>query len=115
MGVTGGEVPEFGDPRLVAIYDTLNSYEPGTQPDFYAELATHISAHSIVDLGCGTGLVTCELARQGHHVLGVDPAPLMIDIARTRACGNHVRWIVGNAEDIDDADFDLAIMTGHVA
>jgi hypothetical protein len=30
---------EFTDPRLVAAYDTLNVYEPGTQPDFYLELA----------------------------------------------------------------------------
>ena len=46
---------KFTDPRLVAIYDTVNPYADGTQPRFYAALAAELGASSIVDLGCGTG------------------------------------------------------------
>jgi hypothetical protein len=42
---------EFSVPRLVEVYETLNAYEPGTQPDFYADLAAELGAVSIVDVG----------------------------------------------------------------
>jgi hypothetical protein len=47
------KVAEFTDPRLVAIYDTVNSYANDTQPRFYLQLAAELGAASIVDLGCG--------------------------------------------------------------
>ncbi len=51
-------IPEFTDPRLVAVYDALNQYPRKTQPEFYAQLARDVDARLIVDLGCGTGLIT---------------------------------------------------------
>jgi 2-polyprenyl-6-hydroxyphenyl methylase/3-demethylubiquinone-9 3-methyltransferase len=36
----------------------------------------------ILDLGCGNGYVSAELARLGHDVLGVDVSPDGIEIAR---------------------------------
>jgi hypothetical protein len=55
-------IAEFSDPRLVAIYDTVNAYSANSQPRFYSQLAAEIDARSIVDLGCGTGLISCDLA-----------------------------------------------------
>jgi len=60
---------EFNDPRLVAIYNTvcpLDGYEK-----FYIELAKNLSVHIIIDIGCGTGLLTCELAKEGFHMIGI--------------------------------------------
>jgi SAM-dependent methyltransferase len=108
-------IAEFTDPRLVAVYDTLNPYAAETQPRFYAELAAETGAAAIVDLGCGTGLITCELARQGYRMTGVDPAPGMIEAARRRPWGDRVRWVVGDAGGVPAGDADLAIMSGHVA
>jgi SAM-dependent methyltransferase len=108
-------IAEFTDPRLVAIYDTVNSYSAGTQPDFYADLAAELGTKSIVDLGCGTGLITRELARQGYQMTGIDPAPAMIDRARRGAYGDQVHWICGDAGQLGPVGADLAIMTGHVA
>jgi SAM-dependent methyltransferase len=105
---------EFSDPRLVAIYDTVNAYAPNAQPWFYSQLAAENRAKSIVDLGCGTGLITCALAKQGYKMIGIDPAPGMIEIARRR-CTGGVRWIVGDAGHIGKPEADMAIMTGHVA
>lgn len=107
--------PEFTDPQLVAIYDTLNAYAHDAQPRFYRELASEVGAASIVDLGCGTGLITCELARRGYRVIGVDPASRMLDIARHRPYGDRVQWIEGDASRLGTPEADLAIMTGHVA
>jgi SAM-dependent methyltransferase len=106
---------EFSDPRLVAIYDAVNAYAPNSQPRFYSQIAGEIGATSIVDLGCGTGLITCDLAKQGYKLIGIDPAPAMIEIARGRECADRVRWIVGDASQIGEPNADLAIMTGHVA
>ena len=39
----------------------------------------------ILDLGCGTGSMTLELAMRGYDMTGVDYSPEMLDIARTRA------------------------------
>ena len=108
-------IAEFTDPRLVAVYDTVNPYATDAQPGFYARLAAELGAVSIVDLGCGTGLITCELARQGYRLTGVDPAPAMVDVARRRPYGDRVHWIDGDAGRVGTPAADLAIMTGHVA
>jgi SAM-dependent methyltransferase len=104
---------EFYDPRLVAIYDTVNpiaEYET-----FYVNLAAKLSATSIIDIGCGTGLLTCELAKRGHRLIGVEPSRAMLEVARRRACGERVEWIEGDALRLGAFRADLAIMTGHVA
>jgi SAM-dependent methyltransferase len=106
---------EFTDPRLVSIYESVNAYRPGTQPDFYGWLAADLGARSVVDLGCGTGLITRELARLGLQVVGVDPSEQMLDVARSEAHGDGVRWIHGDASLLPEASADLAIMSGHVA
>jgi SAM-dependent methyltransferase len=108
-------IDEFTDPRLVAVYETVNAYEPGTQPDFYSALAAEISATTIVDAGCGTGLITRGLARQGYRMIGIDPAPAMIDVARKSENGDQVRWMCAGVTEIGRPRADLAMMSGHVA
>ncbi|PCE25051.1 methyltransferase type 11 [Paraburkholderia acidicola] len=103
----------YTDPRLVALYDTLNPF--GADTGFYLALAASLRASHIVDIGCGTGLLTCELARRGHAVTGIDPARAMLDVARRRPGGERVQWIEGDAQQASDTQADLALMTGHVA
>ncbi len=106
---------EYTDPRLVALYDTVCSGREDTA--FYLELATELAASTIIDIdvGCGTGLLACELAHRGHRMIGVDPSPAMVDLARNRSGGDRVRWIEGDATRLDGIEADLVIMTGHVA
>lgn len=104
---------EFTDPRLVAVYDLWDPVR--TDTPFYVDLATELAASSVVDVGCGTGYLACELARHGHRVTGVDPSRPMLDVARRRPNGNLVRWIDGDASRLGDDEYDLAVMTGHVA
>ncbi|MBJ7599614.1 methyltransferase domain-containing protein [Candidatus Nephthysia bennettiae] len=106
---------EFTDPRLVAVYDTLNPYSPGTQPDFYLDLAREVGATTVVEVGCGTGLITVECARAGFDTIGVEPSGQMLQIARRRAGANLVRWIPGGVEALDVREVDLVFMAGHVA
>jgi SAM-dependent methyltransferase len=108
-------IAEFTDPRLVAIYESVNAYEPGTQPDFYSQLAAELGAETIVDLGCGTGLISRRLAAEGYRVIGGDPSPAMLALARSGPLGDRVRWIEGSASRLGAAGADLAIMAGHAA
>jgi SAM-dependent methyltransferase len=108
-------IAEFDDPRLVALYNSVNAYGPGEQPDFYAQVAAESGAHSILDLGCGTGLLTRALADRGYELIAVEPSTEMLAVARATPGGEQVRWIHGDATTLAPAVADLAIMTGHVA
>ena len=104
---------EFYDPRHVAVYDTLNPIAEYER--FYLDLAQKLSASSIVDVGCGTGLLTCELAGRGHRLVGVEPSGAMLGVARRRRGCEQARWVEGGARRLGEVGADLAIMTGHVA
>jgi ubiquinone/menaquinone biosynthesis C-methylase UbiE len=70
-----------------------------------ARLAVRLSAmraeDEVVDVGCGPGVAVRYAARQGATVTGVDPAPVMLRVARllTRRKG-RVRYVAGTAEAI---------------
>ncbi|MEX2536412.1 MAG: class I SAM-dependent methyltransferase [Trueperaceae bacterium] len=103
----------YVDPRLVALYDRDNPR--GADTEFYVRLATRLGAHRILDLGCGTGLMTRELAIAGRQVVGVDPAPMMLAHARRQAGADEVQWVEGDSSALGEPEADLAIMTGNVA
>ncbi|MGP0031987.1 MAG: class I SAM-dependent methyltransferase [Acidimicrobiales bacterium] len=108
-------IPEFTDQRQVAIYDSVNSYEPGAQPDFYLGVAEEVRAETVVDLGCGTGIITLEFARRGYRTIGVDHSPLMLKVAQQKPGADVVRWVQGGAGVLGTPGADLAVMSGHVA
>ncbi|MGF6886080.1 SAM-dependent methyltransferase [Nocardia sp. GAS34] len=55
-----------------------------------------------LDLGCGTGVHSVDLARRGWQVTGVDFVPGAIRSARARsdAAGVQIRWLVGDVTDL---------------
>jgi ubiquinone/menaquinone biosynthesis C-methylase UbiE len=36
---------------------------------------------TVLDVACGSGLVSCELAKVAHHITGIDITPAMIEQA----------------------------------
>ena len=62
----------------------------------------------VLDIGCGTGLLSghiADIVGPGGHVLGIDPLPLRIGLATSRARDN-LSFEVGDAND-------LARLSGH--
>lgn len=107
------EVVTDYDPRIVDLYDEDNP--DGPDHDFYRSLVKEREAQTILDLGCGTGLLTVTLARDSRKVIGIDPSSAMISFARDRPGANQVTWIEGDSSSVPDEQFDFAIMTGNVA
>lgn len=102
----------YTDPRLAAVYDTLNP--PGDDARFYLALAGE-TPRTVLDMGCGTGRLARALAAGGHRVTGADPADAMLDIARQREGCDAVRWVRTDAAGLSlETRFDLVILTGHV-
>lgn len=107
------DIVDFTNPRLVAIYDTVNAYEPQSQLDFYASFVGPDHPATIVELGCGTGIISRRLAADGHGIIAIDPSPAMIAAAKQHPDGKRVHWVVGDASD-SDMDIDFAFMSGHI-
>jgi ubiquinone/menaquinone biosynthesis C-methylase UbiE len=66
-----------------------------------------------LDIGCGTGFLSLELAGRGHRVTGVDFAPLMVGQAQRKAaeCQASIRFEEADAEQMPfaAASFDIAV------
>lgn len=61
----------------------------------------------LLDIGCGSGLALSIARSRGALVCGIDAAPELVEIARTRSSGSDIR--VGELEELpfDDSAFDL--------
>lgn len=76
----------------------------------------------LIDVGCGAGLATEALARQGFSVLGIDPSPPLIRAAIAHAEGRRLplRYRVGVAEQLAGEGLRFPVVTAlevieHVA
>ena len=67
-----------------------------------------------IDVACGPGLITCELAPRVREAVGVDLTPAMIDVARREADAQRLtnaRFELGDATALahPDGSFDGAV------
>jgi len=72
---------------------------------------------SVLDVGCGTGRFMIPLAERGAHVVGIDPAPTMIDIARAlvgeRGLAERCEFVVSDLAGYQaDRTFDVVLGIG---
>jgi len=80
-----------------------------------ARLAVHLSelaaGDAVADIGCGPGTAARRAARAGASVVGVDPAPVMLRVARllTRRSARPVRYAEGSAEALPLPDSSVSV------
>jgi SAM-dependent methyltransferase len=103
----------FSDDDAAALYDVMNPWEPTGRGDagFYTPMV--MAAASVLDVGCGTGLMLHCARQLGHtgRLAGLDPNRSSLARARRRddielceATAAEAPWL---------AEFDFATMTGH--
>jgi SAM-dependent methyltransferase len=102
--------PKYSDAEAAALYDRLNPWGPSD--DFY--LSYVLAAPSVLDVGCGTGMLLHRARESGHtgRLCGVDPDLAALERARRRA---DIEWVQGTAAGMAwDREFDLAVMASNV-
>lgn len=78
-------------------------------------LPADLSGSTLLDAGCGTGALSIDAARRGAHVIAVDVAANLVDVAEKRATREGVRgaidFRVGDmlSEAPDEVDFVVAM------
>src|SRR4051794_40640049 len=99
----------FSDVNLARLYDALCE----DREDFGFYLPLVMSAESVLDVGCGTGVLLRRAREAGHEgrLCGLDPADAMLAQARGR---QDIEWVLGDLSAVGwDREFELVVMTGH--
>lgn len=85
-------------------------YRPG-YPAMAIEWVIGRSPRRVIDVGCGPGNLTSQLAEVGHEVVGVDPSPSMLERARKKG----LRVVLAAAESLPFADACADVVTAATA
>ena len=103
----------FHDPQLAEIFDAIGESDRGDLDPWLA-IVEELHAHTIIDLGSGTGVLACRLAALGMSVIGIEPGPASMNLARRQTGADRVQWILGDAAAMPVCDADLVMMTGNI-
>ncbi len=79
-----------------------------------ADCAAIKPEHTVLDVACGPGIVSCFFAKRAHHVTGLDFVPAMLERARRYQAEQHVSnvtWQLGSATSLPfpAGAFDCAV------
>ena len=102
---------KYNSPYIIRSYLHTNQYQ--TIIKFLKE----IDPTTVLDCGCGEGVLSILMAREGYKVSAVDISKPNIKVAKQKAkeMGVDVEFIIGDAENVPFADdsFDV-VVSSHV-
>jgi len=94
--------------RLEFIREAVDAHL-AKEPGYDHQSIKPLAGKSVLDIGCGAGLLCEPLARLGGEVTGVDAAAENVSVAGTHAeaMGLNVRYMAGEVAGLDIGTFDL--------
>ncbi|MCK5827372.1 class I SAM-dependent methyltransferase, partial [Candidatus Bipolaricaulota bacterium] len=102
--------------ELAQLYDVAVPDWPG-EIAFYRQLVRQIPSTqpSLLEVACGTGRVTVQLASSNVSIVGIDLSDEMLAYARSKSAGmSNVQWVLADMRSFDLAStFDLAIVPAY--
>ena len=100
------------DAPVSRIRETVRAGRDRMRAAIMARLPDDLRGARVLDAGCGTGLMTAELAARGADVVAVDISPQLISIAQSRLSEdlqNRVRFASGDMLSADHGRFDYVM------
>jgi ubiquinone/menaquinone biosynthesis C-methylase UbiE len=97
-----------------APFAELQEHREERSLEIFQELGRFTGAETVLDSGCGPGLVSCYLSQFVKEVTGVDLTPAMVDLAKTtsESRGLHnTRFLLGDMLSLptEDKSFDACV------
>ncbi|MBX9684202.1 MAG: magnesium protoporphyrin IX methyltransferase [Hyphomicrobium sp.] len=101
------------DAPVSRIRATVRAGRDRMRASLLATLPDDLTGRRVLDAGCGTGALAVEAARRGAHVVAIDIAGSLVDVARERASSGlidtgsgQVEFLVGDMLDPSLGRFD---------
>ncbi len=98
------QLTTYFDKTAAAAWQALTSNEPvnriratvragrdNMRATLMSWLPEDMSGKTLLDAGCGTGALAVEAARRGAHVVAIDVAANLVEVARKRAAEEHLK------------------------
>jgi SAM-dependent methyltransferase len=103
--------PSFA--KIAPRYDALRPLSRGDRDRLEAMLRETSSGRDdlVVEVGCGTGRLTLPLATiTPARVMGVDPEPRMLEVAKAKDGAGRIEWVRGSAYRLPLQDGAAALL-----
>ena len=101
------------DAPVSGIRATVRAGRDAMRATLLSWLPDDLSGRRVLDAGCGTGALAMEAALRGAHVVAIDIAPGLIDVARQRTAhlrgAGRVEFMVGDMFDPALGRFDHVV------
>jgi magnesium-protoporphyrin O-methyltransferase len=102
------------DAPVSRIRQTVRAGRDRMRATMMGRLPADLRGARVLDAGCGTGLMTADLAARGADVVAVDISPALIDIAKARLASDltpRVTFAAGDmtAESLGSFDYVMAM------
>jgi SAM-dependent methyltransferase len=107
----GAAVNRYGDDLAYIHHAGFSEFAKSAAAGVIELLAKH-GVHSVIEIGCGSGVLARALTSAGFDVLGFDPSPAMIAIARETA--PDARFEVASLETARMPPCDAIVAMGEV-
>ncbi len=101
------------DAPVSGIRATVRAGRDAMRATLLSWLPEDLTGARVLDAGCGAGQMSAELARRGAHVVAIDIAGTLVDLARERydheGFGDRIDWRTGDMTDPALGAFDHVV------